>query len=97
MKHPDGMRIPVLGLGECVMHLACMLGRRFGVLSHTAAFNIKFHENLIEKYGLGKHAGPLVSFKLPFEELEAGLRGNPQPALTASGKQVGKLLPGALK
>ena len=73
--------IPVLGLGESAMHLACMLGRRFAVLSHTATFNIEFHKNLIEKYGLGKHAGPLVSFELSFEELEAGLHGNPTACL----------------
>jgi allantoin racemase len=73
--------IPVVGLAETAMHMACMLGRRFAILSHTAAFNIKFHEDLIAKYGLGKHAGPLISFELPFEELEAGLRGNPAPCL----------------
>lgn len=68
--------IPVLGLAETAMHMACMLGRRFAVLSHTAPFNIKFHEDLIAKYGLEKHAGPLISFELPFKELETGLNGN---------------------
>ncbi len=73
--------IPVLGLAESAMHMACMLGRRFAVLSHTAAFNIKFHEDLIAKYGLEKHAGPLISFDLPLEELEAALSGNPEACL----------------
>ena len=73
--------IPVVGLAETAMHMACMLGRRFAILSHTAAFNIKFHEDLVAKYGLGRHAGPLISFELPFEELEAGLRGDPEACL----------------
>lgn len=77
----EALDIPVLSLGETAMHLACTLGRRFAVLSHTAAFNTKFHADLICKYGLEKHAGPLVSFELPFEELVAGLNGNPGACL----------------
>jgi len=72
----EALDIPVVSLGETAMHLACTLGRRFAVLSHTAAFNTKFHADLISKYGLEKHAGPLVSFDLPFDELMAGLGGD---------------------
>lgn len=73
--------IPVLGLGETALHLACTLGHRFAVLSHTAALNTKFHADLIGKYGLEKHAGPFVSFELPFDQLEAGLSANPGSCL----------------
>ncbi len=72
----EALDIPVVSLGETGMRFACMLGRRFAVLSHTAALNTKFHADLIDKYGLQKYAGPLVSFELPFEELEAALRGD---------------------
>ncbi len=68
--------IPVLGMAETAMHLACTLGRRFAVLSHNAALNTKFHADLIAKYGLEKHAGPLVSFDLPFAEMEAAFAGD---------------------
>lgn len=73
--------IPVVSLGETAMHLASTLGRRFAVLSYTPALNTKFHADLIRKYGMEKHAGPLISFELPFEELEAGLRGDPGACL----------------
>lgn len=73
--------IPVLGMAETAMHMATTLGRRFAVLSHGAELNAKFHQDLIARYGLDKHAGPLVSFDLPFAELEAGLSGDPAPCL----------------
>lgn len=68
--------IPVLGLAETGLHMACTLGRRFGVLSHSAALNTKFHDDLIHKYGLARHAVPLVSFDLSLAELEAALAGD---------------------
>ena len=83
--------IPLLSLGECGMHVAAMLGRRFALLSHTASLNSKFHRDLVDKYGLAHHAGPLVSFELPFAELEAGLAGNAQACLArirAAGREA---------
>ncbi len=73
--------IPLLSLGECGMHVAAMLGRRIALLSHTASLNQKFHADLAHKYGLAQHVGPLVSFELPFAELEAGLAGDAQACL----------------
>lgn len=81
--------IPVLGMAETAMHLACTLGRRFAVLSHNAALNTKFHADLIVKYGLERHAGPLVSFDLPFPEMEAALAGKPTSCL-ARIEQAGR-------
>lgn len=77
----EALDIPVLGMAETAMHLACTLGRRFAVLSHNAALNTKFHADLITKYGLERHAGPLVSFDLPFGEMEAALGGKAGPCL----------------
>ena len=73
--------IPVLSLAETGMHLACMLGKRFSVLSYTAALNEKFYSELVHKYGLKERAAPLVSFELPLEELEAALAGDPANCL----------------
>jgi allantoin racemase len=74
------LAIPVLGLAETALHLACTLGRRFAVLSH----DLKFQQNLISlisKYGLEQHCGPLMSLEMQVEQLEAGLSGNPAACL----------------
>jgi allantoin racemase len=76
----QSLAIPVLGLAETALHLACTLGRRFAVLSH----GLKFQQDLISlisKYGLEQHCGPLMSLELPVEQLEAGLSGNPAACL----------------
>ena len=73
--------IPVMSLAETGMHIACMLGKRFSVLTYTASLNDKFYAELINKYGLRERASPLVSFELPIEELEAALAGNPDLCL----------------
>lgn len=83
--------IPLLSLGECGMHIAAMLGRRFALLSHTASLNTKFHRDLLHKYGLAQHAGPLVAFDMPFVELEAGLAGDAEACLgriRAAGREA---------
>jgi Asp/Glu/hydantoin racemase len=38
--------VPVLGISEAAFHAACMLGRRFGVVSFTAALRPMFEECL---------------------------------------------------
>jgi len=68
--------IPIMSLAETGMHLACMLGKRFSVLTYTASLNEKFYAELVHKYGLQERAAPLVSFELPLEELEAALAGD---------------------
>lgn len=73
--------IPVLSLAETGMHLACMLGKRFSVMSYTGALNDKFYGELVHKYGLAERAAPMVSFELPFEELEVAMAGRPQACL----------------
>jgi Asp/Glu/hydantoin racemase len=44
--------VPVLGISEAAFHAACMLGRRFGVVSFTAALRPMFEECLAH-HGLG--------------------------------------------
>lgn len=65
--------IPVLGLAETAMLIACMHGRRFGILSHNRHLNDKFYAELVRRYGLGERAGPLIHFDLPFDEMARGL------------------------
>jgi allantoin racemase len=44
--------VPVLGISEAAFHAACMLGRRFGVVSFTAALRPMF-EDCLAHHGLG--------------------------------------------
>jgi Asp/Glu/hydantoin racemase len=43
--------VPVLGISEAAFHAACMLGRRFGVVSFTAALRPMF-EDCLAQHGL---------------------------------------------
>jgi Asp/Glu/hydantoin racemase len=48
---------PVLGISEAAFHAACMLGRRFGVVSFTAALRPMFEECLMHHGLAGRCAG----------------------------------------
>jgi Asp/Glu/hydantoin racemase len=57
--------VPVLGISEAAFHAACMLGRRFGVVSFTAALRPMF-EDCLAHHGLaarcaGFRMGPAFS------------------------------------
>jgi Asp/Glu/hydantoin racemase len=59
------LEVPVLGISEAAFHAACMLGRRFGVVSFTAALRPMFEECLAH-HGLtarcaGFRMGPAFS------------------------------------
>jgi Asp/Glu/hydantoin racemase len=43
--------VPVLGISEAAFHAACMLGRRFGIVSFTAALRPMF-EDVLAHHGL---------------------------------------------
>lgn len=44
--------VPVIGISEAAFHAACLLGRRFGVVSFTAALKPMF-EDCLAHHGLG--------------------------------------------
>jgi allantoin racemase len=57
--------VPVLGISEAAFHAACMLGRRFGIVSFTAALRPMF-EDVLAHHGLtarcaGFRMGPAFS------------------------------------
>jgi allantoin racemase len=57
--------VPVIGISEAAFHAACLLGRRFGVVSFTAALKPMF-EDCLERAGLasrcaGFRMGPAFS------------------------------------
>lgn len=49
--------VPVLGISEAAFHAACMLGRRFGIVSFTAALRPMFEECLAHHGLTGRCAG----------------------------------------
>ncbi len=57
--------VPVIGISEAAFHAACLLGRRFGIVSFTAALKPMF-EDCLERAGLaarcaGFRMGPAFS------------------------------------
>jgi allantoin racemase len=66
------MDIPILGLGEAAMLAACMLGKRFSVVTYVPENNDKRFRELIHKYGLSERAAPSISFSISFEEMVNG-------------------------
>lgn len=73
--------VPVAGYGEAAMHLACMLGSRFGIV----AFNddlFPLLEAEAREAGLGARLGPIVSMACGYEEVAAGFE-RPGPVLEA--------------
>ena len=71
--------VPGLLPDACTLHFFDFLNNR--AQSQTAVLNVKFHEDLIAKYGFEKHAGLLICFELPFEERETRRSGNPAACL----------------
>jgi Asp/Glu/hydantoin racemase len=74
------MDIPVLSLAETGMLTACMLGKRFSVVSYVPQLIRKRYAELVHKYGLGDRCAGLTSFDLPFEDLDKGFQ-NPSQAI----------------
>lgn len=73
--------IPALGMAQTGMHVACMMGRKFAVLTRTSAFSPKFHAELVRRYGLEAQCSGLYPFDCDFDDVTAGLRGENDKAL----------------
>ncbi len=72
--------IPVLSLSETGMLVACMLGKRFSVISHHSLLNQKRMDLLIKKYGLESRSSPGGEFKVDLNDLARSFN-NPRPIL----------------
>jgi len=73
--------IPIMGLAETGMHMACMLGQRFAVFSHSEALNVKVYDSLAGRYGLHARMSGLHSVHLPMDVLEKAITGDAAPAM----------------
>ena len=72
--------IPILGLSETGMHIACMMGRKFAVITHSELLNLKRINMLIEKYGLYSRSVSPVSFSIDIDSLASSF-DNPQKVM----------------
>lgn len=79
--------IPVLGLSETGMLIACMLGRKFTVISHHHLLDRKRIDLLIQKYGLESRSVPGEGIKVDLNVLGRSFK-NPKPILSQLTKAV---------
>lgn len=73
--------IPVQGLAETGMHMACMLGQRFAILSHSEALNVKVYDSLTDRYGLRARLSGMHAADLSMDALEKAMTGDPSQAI----------------
>lgn len=84
--------IPVLGIAETGMHTACLLGRRFAVLSHVEALNVKVYEGLVRQSGLESRCAGMAAVDLSMDRLETAMQQDPEPALRLIREAVAGLV-----
>ena len=70
--------IPVLSLSETGMLIACMLGKKFSIISHHSLLNQKRMDLLVKKYGLESRSSPGGDFKVDLNDLARSF-SNPRP------------------
>jgi len=73
--------IPVLGMSETGMLVACMLGRKFSVITHNYLLNKKRIELLIQKYGLESRSVSGGTFEVDLNILARSFN-NPEPVIS---------------
>jgi len=71
--------IPVVGYGETAMHLACLLGQRFGILVFIEEFVSLLKENAV-RYGLASRLADVQHVGFGFAELSAAF-ADPAPII----------------
>lgn len=73
------VKIPVFGLGESTLHLACMMGYRYAIISLNEKEMIPTIEEEIRSYGLGERAikNPVRLLSMSTKDVfKKGLGGN---------------------
>lgn len=68
----QALDIPVVGLGESVMHFATMMGHKFGIV-HISPYNIPETEEHLKKYGLYDRCAGIRPIENWFDGQEGGL------------------------
>ena len=63
--------IPILGLAETSMHLACMLGSKFSGIAFCDK-QAQYYDGVVRKYGLESRAVPFASLGIDLTEVQKG-------------------------
>lgn len=79
--------IPVLSLSETGMLIACMLGRKFTVITHHHLLDRKRIDFLIQRYGLESRSVHSKGIKVDLNVLGRSFK-NPKPILTSFKKAI---------
>ena len=63
--------IPIFGLAETSIHMACMLGNRFSGVAFCDK-QVQHYDAIVRKYGLENRAVPFGSLGIDFEQVQKG-------------------------
>src|SRR4030042_4348328 len=63
--------IPIFGLAETSLHMACMLGNRFSGIAFCDK-QAQYYDAIVRKYGLESRAVPFASLGIDLEEVQKG-------------------------
>jgi len=74
------LRIPVVGYGESAMLVACMLGRRFGILNFIEEIGPQLEANA-RRYGLGERLAAVRHVGFGFHDVAPAFTGDAAPVI----------------
>jgi Asp/Glu/hydantoin racemase len=63
--------IPIFGLAETSIHMACMLGSTFSGVAFCDK-QAQYYDAIVRKYGLSDRAVPFASLEMDLEQVQAG-------------------------
>lgn len=68
------IRIPSVFCGETSLLFACLLGRRFSLISHNWILADVMERTIVQRYGLEKRAAPPQAFNMTLAELASSFQ-----------------------
>lgn len=78
---------PVIGVSEAAMLTACMLGKRFAVVTFSNAL-IGWYRDCVDVNGMGERCAGIHALDLTFAEVTGDQRGNSDVLVELAGKVV---------
>jgi len=81
--------IPIFGLAETSIHMACMLGNRFSGIAFCDK-QAQYYDAVVQKYGLESRALPFASLGIDLEQVQKGF-SDPTEMMDLFSKSIKKL------
>lgn len=81
--------IPILGLAETSIHIACMLGSTFSGIAFCDK-RAQYYDTTVRKYGLENRAVPFASLGMDLEQVQKGF-SDPREMMVLFRKSVAEL------